>query len=69
MFFKSFVEQINSTHAGDFVFQSKRQEYPKLASFINQKDAKIFDWKSKMQNIIPWILGQDCNLNPSYYKY
>ena len=40
MLFKSLVEQINSTHAVDFVCQSRGPKYPILASFINQKIGK-----------------------------
>ena len=60
--------QINSTHAEDFVYQSRGPKSPKLASFVNQKYAKRCDWKSNIENIIPWIFGQRFDLKPFYYK-
>ena len=52
MIFESFVQQIRLGQAGKFVYTSRTSKSPCLASFVNQKDWKIYDGKSRIENII-----------------
>ena len=62
MFFQSFVKQISSRHAGDFVCTSRGQRSPILASFLHQKEAKRFDFQSNIETSMQWIFGPRLNL-------
>ena len=68
-FFNLFVKQIWSRYAGNFVYKSKMQKSPKLATLFNHEDSKICDFQSKIQSSLQWIFAQDFDLIPFLYIY
>ena len=57
-----FVMQINSTHAEDFMYQSRRQNHPILASFLNQKMQKYLIGNQRCKTLFHGFLDKRFNL-------
>ena len=54
--------QINSTHAEDFMYQSRRQNHPILASFLNQKMQKYLIGNQRCKTLFHGFLDKRFNL-------